>query len=449
MKFKRHRLQSKPTTTGFKRSERAWNVRCVFGRLLALLALAIAFPESGDAQPKSRPPGNMDLRANGTSSLTNLPGVTAALAAKIQNARITHAQNMAKGIAQLKARVPGVDVTVSPITGAAEVLSAAGALTAAVPNRSGFDIVKDFLRANAALYGLANDDIANLRFIGESVSPGSGLRMVRAEQMVHGRPVFQSETRFIIDREGRLIRSVGLLVPDASAATAAPVNTGSAQNALVSAMASVNLVVDGGGMTLANTEPGGRKTEVVANHPQISRNVPSELVYFPIAPGVLVLAWSQVTMTSGEGDWYTLVDANTGTLLWRKNIRAHASAQEARFSVYVQADGKTPADSPAPLSPTTATPGSGLQPAGIARSNVNMSAVQNIAASPNGWITDGGTTTTGNNVDAYMDAQGGNNADIPDTSVFFRLDGNGRPLATRRCYPQTATSWAPLRVTSQ
>jgi hypothetical protein len=115
------------------------------------------------------------------------------------------------------------------------------------------------------------------------------------------------------------------------------------RDALVSALASVNFVVHPDPMTLANTRPDGSKTEVVANHPQISGNVPSELVYFPIAPGVLVLAWSQVTMTEGDGDWYTLVDANTGTLLWRKNIRAHASTQEARFSVYVQADGKTPA----------------------------------------------------------------------------------------------------------
>ncbi len=392
------------------------------GTLTTILLLAFAFSETSPAQEKGHPHKNIDIRVNWTVPLPGLPGVTGAALAKSKE---TIARNLSKGVSQLKAAVPEAEVTISPITGSAEVVSAARALTAAAPNRSGSDIVKDFVQANASLYGLAKADLVNLRFIGESVSPASGLRMVRVEQVVNGWRVFQSETRFIIDRDGRLIRSVGLLVPDASAAAGPPGNAVSAQKALMSAMASVDVTVDPARMTLANTKLGGSKTEVLANHPQISGNVPSELVYFPIAPGVLVPAWSQVTMTKGEGDWYTLVDANTGTLLWRKNIRAHVSTEQARFSVYVQADGKTPADSPSPLSPTTVTTGSGTQPSEITRTIVSMLTVQNSTASPNGWITDGGTTTTGNNVDAYMDAD--NSADVPDTSVFFKLDGNGRP----------------------
>jgi subtilisin-like proprotein convertase family protein len=394
-------------------------VRRGSGGLLAILLLALALSETGQAQEKSHPHGNIDIRVNPTAPL---PGLSRVSESALVESREAIAHNLSNGISQLKVTVPGAEVTVSPITASAEVVSAARALTAAAPSRSGFDIVKDFIQTNALLYGLTNDDIANLHFIGESVSQASGLRMVRVEQMVNGLPVFQSETRFTIDRDGRLIRSVGLLVPDASATAAARVATLSAKDALVSAMASVGLTVDPTGMRLANTKSDGSKTEVKANHPQISGKVPSELVYFPIAPGVLVLAWSQVTMTKGEGDWYTLVDANTGTLLWRKNIRAHASTQQARFSVYVQADGKTPADSPSPLSPTTATPGSGTQPAGIARTTVNMLTVQDLAASPNGWITDGGTTTTGNNVDAYLDRISDNS---PDSGA---LDNNGRPV---------------------
>jgi hypothetical protein len=47
---------------------------------------------------------------------------------------------------------------------------------------------------------------------------------------------------------------------------------------------------------------------------------------------------------------------------------------------------------------------------------------QNLTASPNGWIPDGGTTTTGNNVDAYLDTDADNN---PDPGA---LDDNGRPV---------------------
>jgi hypothetical protein len=154
----------------------------------------------------------------------------------------------------------------------------------------------------------------------------------------------------------------------------------SAQEALSRAMASVDITADSAQMSLTNSNVNGTETEVVANNDVISGNVTSKLVYFPVAPGILVLAWSQVTFTEA-GDWYTLVEANTGKLLWRKDIRANASTHDARFRVYVQADGTTPADSPAPLSPTTATVGSGLQPPGISPTIVSMFAAMSVAAS--------------------------------------------------------------------
>src|SRR5688572_8674915 len=158
--------------------------------VLAILLLALALSETGQAQ-KIHPPGNMDIRVNPTAPVTNVPGVTQATLAKSKQ---DIAGNLSKGVVQLKTAVPDAEVTVSPITGSAEVVSAARALTAAAPNRTGSEIVKDFVQANALLYGLSKNDIANLRFIGESVSQASGLRMVRVEQMVNGRSVFQSET---------------------------------------------------------------------------------------------------------------------------------------------------------------------------------------------------------------------------------------------------------------
>ena len=60
-------------------------------------------------------------------------------------------------------------------------------------------------------------------------------------------------------------------------------------------------------------------------------------ILFPLGPGMLVPAWSLVTFTSGHEDWYSVVDAETGDVLWMKNIRNYASAHDARFRVYVQA----------------------------------------------------------------------------------------------------------------
>src|SRR4030095_3689088 len=120
-------------------------------------------------------------------------------------------------------------------------------------------------------------------------------------------------------------------------------------------------------------------------------------------------------------------------------IRANASTHDARFRVYVQADGTTPADSPAPLSHTNATVGSNTQPAGISPTIVSMFTAMSATASPDGWINDcpGGvctateTQTIGNNVHAYLDRVGGagaGGANQPDTAASSVIDGNGKPM---------------------
>src|SRR6185369_13684970 len=130
-----------------------------------------------------------------------------------------------------------------------------------------------------------------------------------------------------------------------------------------------------------------------------------------------------------------LTDAREGTVLWRKNIRSDVSIHDARFRVYVQADGTTPADNPAPNSPSTAMPGGGTQFAGIAPTIVSMFIAQSPTASPHGWIDDcpGGvctasqTQTLGNNALVCQDRVGGANNDICDTAASSVIDGNGRP----------------------
>ena len=221
-----------------------------------------------------------------------------------------------------------------------------------------------------------------------------------------------------------MIRTVGRLVPQASAAGADARPAIQAGDALVSTLQSVGIAVSAS--EVSSRADDGR-TELRVANARVVDGVSSRLVYFPLAPGVLVLAYEQVTYTDGPGDYLSVVDATTGTLLWRKNIRNNqASTQQARFSVYVQPDGVTPADSPAPQSPTTATPGSGTQFPAIARTTVNMLSAQDITASPNGWIPDGATTTTGNNVDACLDRISGTG----ETNVcdIGALDDNGRPI---------------------
>lgn len=387
-----------------------------------------------------KPLANFDVRMNAPAAqAANLRGLKSA---DITNKLKKQSAAISSSLTDLEASTPNLEITRSPLTGGIELLGSPNFLTEAAPGRTGAEIVLDFYAANKALFGLSDADVAQLYIIGESVSP-SGLRTVRVEQRINGIPVFQSETRVNMTSDGRIVRLLGLFVPDAIASVVESANPITAQAALEVAMQSVSVEVDAAQMSLVNTSPDGNKTDVVPNDPDVSGNVTSHRVYFLAAPGTLVPAWSQVAYTSTGGAWYTIVDAGTSSLLWRKSIKNHASTEEARFSVYVQPDGVTPADNPAPQSPTTVTPGSGTQPAPIARTTVNMLSVQNLIASQNGWITDGGTTTTGNNVDAYLDTNNNGAADAVTGTNPGRPVGNLDAFTRNRDFLGTGYAYDP------
>src|SRR5262249_35717117 len=120
-----------------------------------------------------------------------------------------------------------------------------------------------------------------------------------------------------------------------------------------------------------------------------------ELIFFPLDAGLATPAWSTVLWQENAAP-YILVDAYTPEfgVLWRSNITADQT-QTATYSVYND-------DSPAPLSPSNAFPGSGIQGAAIPRTLFTL--ISELPAFDNlGWITDGVNTTTGNNVDAGLD----------------------------------------------
>ncbi len=393
--------------------------------LAALPAGAASTPDRAAGSPATAGAGNLDVRVNGGRELPRALAGHRAASRKSQTQAAARLAARREGLARLQSVSPGAEVRLSPLSGGAELVrSRRGALTEPAPGRPGEEIVRGFLRDHRGLFGLAEADLAGLRFQGESVSRKSGLRMVRLQQTVGGMPVFGSDTRVTLDREGRILRLVGQLVPDAAAAQpAAGAPRLTAEQALAAALRSV-------GIDLAAADVGRETTgsgALLVRDPRIKGRVASQLVAFPLAPGVLVPAWLQIAVTSGPGDWAVVVDATSGPgaeqILWRKNLRSYASDEEAIFGVWIQSnDGVTPTEGPAPHSPTDVVPGSGTQFPTIPFSVVPMTAVQDLFASPNGWIPDGGTTTTGNNVDAYLDVDADN---VPDAGA---LDNNGRPV---------------------
>src|SRR5262249_28275346 len=139
-------------------------------------------------------------------------------------------------------------------------------------------------------------------------------------------------------------------------------------------------------------------------------NIKVELMYFPLDASAATLAWAMAVVQDkpAYSAYYTLVDAEVGDVLWRKNV-VNTQTQSATYGVYND-------DSPAPFSPSTALPGSGLQALPIARSVLTL--ISELPAFDNlGWITDGINTTTGNNVDAGLDIVSPNGIDADGRAV--------------------------------
>ncbi len=171
----------------------------------------ISLGQSQQTKAKNFP--NLDVRVTEPGELVKMLGIsTPGVLRRAQE----HSNAAAKALTKLQTSAPGLNAKASSLTGSVEVLrNTTGALSGPASG-SGADIVRRFVTENSAIYGLTDEDIFTLRFIGESINSGNGMRMVRVEQVVNGHAVFQSETRFILDRDGRVYRSTGLIIPEAT-----------------------------------------------------------------------------------------------------------------------------------------------------------------------------------------------------------------------------------------
>ncbi|MFA6959030.1 MAG: M36 family metallopeptidase [Thermoanaerobaculia bacterium] len=404
-----------------------------FAFLLVAWSLPLAAAVAPPAREKGAQLDMLDARVNLKDALQRAsdarPGkaATGLEIARQQLASITAATTA-------KARtMPGLEVRLSGYSAGPEIVrNHRGALTSA-SSQSNESIVRAFLNQNGALYGLSTDDLEDLVVLGDSAGGDSGLRMLRMEQRIDGRPVFQSETRFIVDRNGRLISSMGRMVPHARAIAPKGESTLTPIEAIIRLLAAEGQSASAASFSVPPSN--GEWIQIEENDDYIGGTISARQVLFPLSPGHLVPAWALVVFTTGDQDWYALIDAETGDLLWRKNIRDSASAHDARFRVFVQADGTTPADSPAPSSPNAVAPGSGTQFPFLSPTIVSMHTAMDPIASPNGWIDDcpGGvctaneTQTLGNNTITCLDRISGADVNLCDTAASSVLDGNGRP----------------------
>ena len=271
----------------------------------AFIAVLPAFVFAGEEHSAT-----YDIRVD-TSEATRalLENYRAANANHARRAADLHA-TMARGQAALAARVPQVRVDANPLTHLPEIVaSEASALTG--PSGAKHEaVMRKFVTDNAAFFGLSAKQAAQLKTNADYANPAGNLSWVELEQIIHGIPVFQGTIRAALGKDGAIARTTGNLAAglDEASLPTTPKLTPAA--AAAAAAGTINVEVDAKSLRVQTVKNDGR-TKILSKGP-FTQEIQTDLVYFPLEPGVATLAYSLVLWQPVKA-YYMIVDAQTGT----------------------------------------------------------------------------------------------------------------------------------------
>ncbi|HQU84466.1 MAG TPA: M36 family metallopeptidase, partial [Pyrinomonadaceae bacterium] len=324
-------------------------------------------------------------------------------------------ESFVSGETALKQRVPTLKVEYNtdirtPEVIAPDVAKGRNFLTSATGgNRA--ETLRNFVKENNALIGVDDAQANSLKVTADYTNPDGNLSFAHLEQFIGGVPVFRGEVKAGFTKNGEMIRVINNLAP------------GLDYDSLSSDFRNPFDAVKAAG-TLINHE--FKSAELVRNDAASNdlkvtfgtgdSATTAEKMYFPTEPGVAVPAW-RVLIWQPVNAFYVIVDAETGTMLWRKNI-TEDQTQSATYSVYTNSNAMiNVADNPFPLTPGPLTP-NGAQGASIGRTSiVRIGNEAPYTFNNNGWITDGGTKTDGNAVQSGLDRDGVDGVDTNSEAV--------------------------------
>ncbi|MDQ4121911.1 MAG: M36 family metallopeptidase [Acidobacteriota bacterium] len=273
------------------------------------------------------------------------------------------------------------------------------------------EILRDFLQDNNHLFGMTGEQISNLKVTADYTNPDGELSFASLEQFIDEIPVFRSEIRAGFNKQGAMFRVVNNSTPEID------------YNNLSREFGDPGEAVARASGYLNHTLKEAIRNDAASNHLKVVFGngdwaTTAEKMYFPTEIGVVRPAWRVLIWETGDA-FYVIVDAETGTMLYRENITSHQT-QAATYNVYANTTNLLKSmPNPAPLAaPGLLDPALGTQ--GTLQPRTSVTLIGNEA--PNtfnnlGWITDGanGTNghTDGNNVQAGVDRDTINGVDAP------------------------------------
>jgi hypothetical protein len=321
----------------------------------------------------------------------------------------------------LRARVPNLRVSynkdlhipevISPDVWKSRIESLAGPTGVARA-----ESLRNFVRENNGLVGLNDPQADSLKVTADYMNPSGNMGFAHLEQRINGVPVFRGEIKAGFRKDGSLFRVVNNLAPGLDYSGVSK-DFGEPLDAVKAAARYISYDLQAPDVVMNAAASDGLKTVFGEGDWATT----AEKMYFPIEYGVARPAW-RVLIWQPVNAYYVIVDAETGTMLWRKNI-TQDQTQSATYEVYINPNSMVnSADSPAPLKPGPTDPTLGTQGALITRTNVSLIGNEgDLSFNNNGWITDGANGgagfTDGNNVQAGVDLVAPNGVDAPVSGV--------------------------------
>ncbi|NNE67444.1 MAG: hypothetical protein HKN33_12830, partial [Pyrinomonadaceae bacterium] len=305
-------------------------------------------------------------------------------------------------------------------------------------NRSRVDSLKSFARSNSLLIGMQPNQVDQLKVLTDYTNPNGVLSFTHLTQEINGIPVFRGEIKAGFTKDGEIIRVINNLAPGLDYSNLND-NFGDPLSAVRAAAENIEYKLQRPDVTLNSAV----STDLKAVFGEGDWATTAEKMYFPIEPGVARPAWT-VLIWQPVRAFYVTVDAETGTVLWRKNITQDQTTS-ATYNVYANPNGYiNVADSPFPLSPGPIDPSLGTQGAAVARTDQTLIGNEGpLSFNNNGWITDGGDRTDGNAVQAGLDVVSPNGIDTNGEAIEVTPGGRDFQFAYNPYDPNTNTGDNP------
>lgn len=276
------------------------------------------------------------------------------------------------------------------------------------------DILRNFIKQNDDLVGMTNSQIDGLKNVADYTNPAGNMSFVHLEQLINGIPVFRGEVKAGFTRNNEIIRVVNNLAPGLEYGSLAT-DFRDPLDAVKKAAQHINHELRP--EDTSRNDSASNDLKVVFGEGDWATT--AEKMYFPTEPGVAVPSW-RILIWRPVNAYYVIVDAETGVVLWHKNI-ADDQTQSATYNIYANpASYINAADHAAPMSPYISVPPNdptvGAQGALISRTNISLIGNEGpLSFNQNGWITDGANITDGNSNEAGIDRDGINGVDAPQS----------------------------------